>query len=75
MARQQSEAHEIAQCIGQRRDPGGHAALGAAYGPAPSPPFAPCQWRWTLRIVASTMAYSMEQLGIAGVDESHTYWD
>src|SRR3546814_3183982 len=38
---------------------GRHAALGAADGLAPSPPFAPWPWRWTLTMVASTMAYSM----------------
>jgi hypothetical protein len=32
MAGQQDEAHEIAECVGQRQDLGGHAALGAAYG-------------------------------------------
>ena len=34
-------------------------ALGATYGLALSPPLAPCPWRRTLTIVASTMAYSM----------------
>ena len=42
MATQENEAHEIAEGIGQRQ---GHAALGAAYGLALSPPFAPCPWR------------------------------
>ena len=37
-----------AQCVGQREDLSGHAALGAAYGLALSPPFAPWPWRWTL---------------------------
>src|SRR5690606_21058011 len=31
----------------------------AAYGLALSPPFAPWPWRWTLMMVASTMAYSI----------------
>src|SRR3546814_9591619 len=53
------EAHEIAESIGERQDLGRHAALGAADGLAPSPPFAPWPWRWTLTMVASTMAYSM----------------
>src|SRR3546814_16405051 len=59
MAGQQDEAHEIAECIGERQDLGRHAALGAADGLALSPPFAPWPWRWTLTMVASTMAYSM----------------
>ena len=59
MAGQENEAHKIAECVGQRQDLGRHAAFGAAYGLALSPPFAPCPWRWTLTIVASTMAYSM----------------
>ena len=56
---QKHEAHEIAERIGEGQDFGGHAALGAADGLALSPPFAPCPWRWTLTMVASTMAYSM----------------
>src|SRR5215216_6909732 len=59
MARQEFEAHKIAERVGQREDLGGHATLGAAYGLALSPPFAPCPWRWTLTMVASTIAYSM----------------
>src|SRR5690242_19868951 len=56
---QQHKADEIAQGIGEGQDFGRHAALGAADGLARSPPFAPCPWRWTLTMVASTMAYSM----------------
>src|SRR3954454_5848515 len=56
---QQLEADKIAQGIGEGQDLGRHAALGAADGLARSPPFAPCPWRCTLTIVASTMAYSM----------------
>jgi hypothetical protein len=59
MAGQENEAHEIAERIGEGEDLGRHAALGAADGLALSPPFAPCPWRWTLTMVASTMAYSM----------------
>src|SRR5690554_1916967 len=59
MAGQQDEAHEIAERIGERRDLGRHAALGAADGLALSPSFAPWPWRWTLTMVASTMAYSL----------------
>src|SRR5215210_3071038 len=59
MAGQENEAHEIAKPVGEGEDFGRHAALGAADGLALSPPFAPCPWRWTLTIVASTMAYSM----------------
>src|SRR5262249_12197634 len=59
MAWQELEAHEIAERVRQGNDFGRHAALGAAYGLALSPPFAPWPWRWTLIMVASTMAYSM----------------
>src|SRR5712675_2510104 len=59
MAGQENEADEIAQCVGQRQNFGRHAAFGTADGLALRPPFAPCPWRWTLTIVASTMAYSM----------------
>src|SRR5688572_31598047 len=53
-----SEQRRDAERIGQGEDLGAQAALGAAYGLALSPPFAPCPWRWTLMMVASTMAYS-----------------
>ena len=59
MARQQFKAHQIAQGIGESQDFRRHSAFGLAYGLALSPPFAPWPWRWTLTIVASTMAYSM----------------
>ena len=59
VAGQQNEADEIAERVGQRQYFGRHAALGAADGLALSPPFAPCPWRWTLTMVASTMAYSI----------------
>ena len=59
LSRQQDESDEIAERIGERQDFGGHAAFGLAYGLALSPPFAPCPWRWTLTMVASTIAYSM----------------
>jgi hypothetical protein len=39
---QEFEAHEIAERISEGEDLGGQAALGAAYGLALSPPFAPC---------------------------------
>jgi hypothetical protein len=58
MAGQEFEAHKIAERVGEGQDLGGQAPLGAAYGLAFSPPFAPCPWRWTLTMVASTMAYS-----------------
>src|SRR3546814_4751834 len=73
MAGQQDEAHEIAECIGERQDLGGHAASGAAYGLALSPPFAPWPWRWTLTMVASTMAYSMSGSSEQARSEEHTY--
>src|SRR5215208_4093982 len=56
---QEHEAHEVAERVGERQDLGGQAAFGAADGLALSPPFAPCPWRWTLTMVASTMAYSL----------------
>src|SRR3546814_16128351 len=59
VARQQLEAHEIAERVGEGEDLGGHVTPGAADGLALSPPFAPWPWRWTLTMVASTMAYSM----------------
>ena len=59
MAGQENEADEIAERVGQRQNFGRHAAFGAADGLALRPPFAPCPWRWTLTMVASTMAYSM----------------
>src|SRR3954454_15309918 len=45
LTRQQGEAHQIAQRIGQGHDLGGPAAPGLADGLAFSPPFAPCPWR------------------------------
>src|SRR5215213_277869 len=59
LPRQQHKADEIAQSVGEGQDFCRHAAFGVADGLARSPPFAPCPWRWTLTIVASTMAYSM----------------
>src|SRR5215208_2472920 len=59
LSRQQDESDEIAQGIGESQDLGCHAALGLADGLALSPPVAPCPWRWTLTMVASTMAYSI----------------
>lgn len=56
---QQHEAHEIAKRISERQDFRGHAALRTADRLALRLPFAPCPWRWTLTMVASTMAYSM----------------
>src|SRR4051794_16559765 len=59
LPRQKHEAHEIAERVGECQDFGGQAAFGTANGLARSPPFAPCPWRWTFTMVASTMAYSM----------------
>src|SRR5947208_7483705 len=56
---QQHETHEIAVRVGQCQDFGGHPAFRAADGLVLRPPFAPCPWRWTLTMVASTMTYSM----------------
>src|SRR3982750_4476283 len=58
LPRQKHKAHEVAERVGERHDLSGQAAFGAADGLARSPPFAPCPWRWTLTMVASTMAYS-----------------
>lgn len=43
LAGQKNKAHKIAKCIGECQDFGCH--VGAAYGVALSPPFAPCPWR------------------------------
>src|SRR3978361_860384 len=59
LSRQKHEAHEIAERIGESQDFGGHATFRTADRLALGPPFAPCPWRWTLTIVASTIAYSM----------------
>src|SRR5215213_1419494 len=59
LPRQKHKAHEIAERVGERQDLGGQAAFGAADGLTRSPPLAPCPGRWTLTMVASTMAYSM----------------
>ncbi len=59
MARQQDKADQIAERIGERQDLCRPAALRLADGLALRPPLAPCPWRWTLTMVASTMAYSM----------------
>src|SRR4030095_11378639 len=55
---QEHKAHEVAERVGERQDLGGQATFGAADGLAVRPPFAPCPWRWTLTMVASTRAYS-----------------
>ena len=57
MPRQELKANQIAERIGERQD--FDAALGSAYGLARSPPFAPWPRRWTLTMVASTMANSI----------------
>ncbi|MDA9467097.1 hypothetical protein XH87_21375 [Bradyrhizobium sp. CCBAU 53415] len=59
MAGEQDEPHQIPKRVGQREDLGGPAALRLADGLTFGPPFAPCAWRWTLTIVASTMANSI----------------
>src|SRR5215475_5738566 len=59
LPRQKHEAHEVAERIREGQDFGGHAAFRAADRLVFGPPFAPCPWRWTLTIVASTIAYSM----------------
>lgn len=59
MTGQENETYEIAERVGEGEDFGRHASLGTAYGLILSPPLAPWPWRWTLTMVASTMAYSM----------------
>src|SRR4030095_13457860 len=54
---QEHKAQEIAERVGERQDLGGQATFGAADGLAVRPPFAPCPWRWTFTMVASTRAY------------------
>jgi hypothetical protein len=57
LSRQQDESDEVAQGVGEGQDFGCHAALGLADGLVLSPPFAPCPWRWTLTMVASTVLH------------------
>src|ERR1700677_504963 len=59
LARQKHEGHQIAERVGEGQDFSGHPAFRTADRLALGPPFAPCPWRWTLTMVASTMAYSM----------------
>src|ERR1700710_856650 len=56
---QQHETNEIAECVGRCRDFCGDSVFRAADGLVLRPPFAPCPWRWTLTMVASTMTYSI----------------
>src|SRR5512134_2092428 len=58
LARQQNEAHEIAERIDQRHDLGRQTAARLADGLIFSPPFAPVPCRWTLTMVPSTSPYS-----------------
>ena len=59
LARQKDKPHQIAKGIRHGEDFGRPAAFRLADGLILSPPFAPCPWRWTLTMVASTTAYSM----------------
>src|SRR5882757_9972058 len=59
LTREKHEAHQIAERVGERQDFGGHAAFRTTDRLILGPPFAPCPWRWTLTMVASTMAYSI----------------
>ena len=45
LARQEMEADQIAERVGEGKDFGGPATLGLAYGLALSPPFEPWPWR------------------------------
>lgn len=58
LARQEMEADQITERVGEGEDFGGPATLGLAYGLALSPPFEPWPWRWTLTMVPSIMANS-----------------
>ena len=58
LAREELKADEIAERVRKREDFRRPAAFRLADGLALSPPFAPCPWRWTWTMVASTMAYS-----------------
>src|SRR5215213_8552185 len=58
LARQQHEAHQVAQRVHQGDDLGGQAATGAADGLMPSPPLAPLALWWAVTMVPSTRAYS-----------------
>ena len=61
MAGQENEADEIAERIGQRQNLYLFSPLRKwrSQRPVGNFLFAPCPWRWTLTMVASTMAYSM----------------
>jgi hypothetical protein len=58
-ARQQDKAHEMGRARVGKREGLRQTALGAADGLALNRPFAPWPWRWTLTMVASTIASSM----------------
>src|SRR5512134_3983236 len=58
LARQQNEAHEIAERIDESHDLGRQTAARLANGLIFSPPFAPVPCRWTLMMVPSTSPYS-----------------
>src|SRR3712207_2096990 len=58
LARQQHEAHQVAQRVHQGDDLGGQAATGAADGLRLSPPFAPLAFWWAVTMVPSIRAYS-----------------
>src|SRR3712207_2183283 len=58
LARQQHEAHQVAQRVHQGDDLGGQAATGAADGLMLSPPFAPLAFWWAVTMVPSIRAYS-----------------
>src|SRR3712207_2356833 len=58
LARQQHEAHQVAQRVHQGDDLGGQAATGAADGLVLCPPFAPLAFWWAVTMVPSIRAYS-----------------
>src|SRR3712207_4987409 len=58
LARQEHEAHQIPERVGEGDDPGGQAAARAADRLAPGPALAPLALWWAVTMVPSTMAYS-----------------
>lgn len=58
LARQQDEAHQVAQRVDPRHDLGRQSAARSADGLILSPPLAPVPFWWTRTMVASIIAYS-----------------
>src|SRR5215212_922848 len=58
LARQQHEAHQVAERVDQGDDLGGQAAARASDGLGLGPPLAPLAFWWAVTMVPSTRAYS-----------------